>query len=136
MLVDVVWHHNFSEAFIETLSRLYAHHHPILLRCEGLGVLFGPRPFLFRGCLDFAYNYEAIVANARTCQNDDVLGRLVRVKEYSLIFNKNVFRNNFRRKRSLENRLRGVQEKLERVDLASLSILERDLQKEYGEVLK
>ena len=65
-----------------------------------------------------------------------VFGRLIRVREESLDFNRNIFGNIFRRKRTLENRLRGVQQKLERVDSALLAILERNLEKEYGDVLK
>jgi len=57
------------------------------------------------------------------------------VKEESLVFNKEVFGNIFRRKREYEARLRGIQKSLERCDSAALLVLQRQLLKEYEQVL-
>ena len=64
VLVDVVWRRTFPEAFVETLPKLYSDHHPILLRCEGVGVPVGPRPFRFKASWAMHTDYEAVVANA------------------------------------------------------------------------
>lgn len=53
------------------------------------------------------------------------------VQEASLSFNKNIFGNIFKNKRSLEARIKGVQRTLEKVDPVSLLILENKLQREY-----
>ena len=134
--MDVDWRRNFPEAFVETLHRVYSDHHPILLSCEGVNNLVGPRPFRFEASWAMHGDYEEVVWSAWSMGGAHVWDKLIKVRDDSIIFNKQVFGNIFRRKRSLENRLRGVQEKLERVDSISLAILERDLQKEYSDVLR
>ena len=57
------------------------------------------------------------------------------MREDAIIFNKQVFGNIFKRKRSLENRIKR-EKKLERVGSISLILLERSLQKEYMEALR
>lgn len=51
-------------------------------------------------------------------------------------FNSRVFGNIFKHKRSLEACLRGIQCTLEHTDIPNLAMLERDIHKEYNEVLK
>ena len=136
MLVDVDWRRKFPEAFVETLHRVYSDHHPILLRCEGVGIPAGPRPFRFEASWTMHDDYEGVVSSAWFRGGVQVWDKLAKVREDSIIFNKQVFGNIFRKKRNLENRLKGVQEKLERVDSISLALLERDLQKEYSDVLR
>ena len=69
-------------------------------------------------------------------RGEGALVKLGKVRQDAMEFNKNVFGNISQRKRKLENRIKRVQEKLNRVDSISFSILERDLQREYVEVLK
>lgn len=57
------------------------------------------------------------------------------VKEAPITFNKEVFGNIFKRKRILENRIRGVRKSLERIDSVRLLLLEQQLQQEYDHVL-
>lgn len=48
---------------------------------------------------------------------------------------KEVFGNIFKRKRILENRIKGVQRSLERVDFVRIILLEQQLQRDYDQVL-
>ena len=80
--------------------------------------------------------FEDVVLSAWGSGGVSISDKHGKVREDVLIFNKKVFGYILRRKGELENRLRGVQEKLERVDSTSLSLLERFLQKDYFEVLK
>ena len=79
--------------------------------------------------------YEAVAHNV-WLPKGDAISKLIKVREDSIIFNKEVFRNIFKKKRTLENRIIGAREKLEKVDSTSLILLDRQLQKDYSEVLK
>lgn len=53
----------------------------------------------------------------------------------SQIFNKEIFGNIFKRKRTIEARMRGIQRSFERVDSLFLFQLEQTLQHEYNHIL-
>src|ERR1044072_1812206 len=80
-------------------------------------------------------SYEAIVESAWD-PDRSLSHSLGRVKDQSLIFNKNIFGNIFERKHKLEKRLHGLQRELERVDSAVLLRTLLQVQNELEETLK
>ena len=58
-----------------------------------------------------------------------------RMLDKSIIFNKEVFGNIFKRKKHVESRFKGVQNYLERVDSVRHTLLEKELQNEYNHIL-
>ena len=105
----------FPEAYLETLYWVYSDHHPILLQCEGLPMVRGPKPFHFDITWTLHDSYDDVVNQAWDSGEESIASKLHSVRLKSLEFNKNMLGNIFQKKRSLENRLAGVQEKLERV---------------------
>lgn len=60
---------------------------------------------------------------------------LAQVKDQSIVFNKEVFGNIFKRKRNIEARMKGIQRTRERVDSLALFHLEQSIQHEYNHIL-
>ena len=134
-LANVDWRMCFPEAFVEVLCRLHSDHNPLLLRFGGLPLARGSRPFRFEAAWIDHKDYAELVKNSWSIPNRTITSALNKVKENSTIFNQEVFGNIFQRKKHIENRLKGIQSYLERVDSAHHSILEKDLQKEYNHIL-
>jgi exonuclease III len=134
-LANVDWRLSFPEAFIEVLCRLHSDHNPLLLRFGGLPLARGPRPFRFEAAWIDHKDYMDLVYHSWNSSNHHTVTALKTVRENSIKFNKDVFGNIFQRKRIVENRLKGVQAYLERVDSARHSILEKELQQEYNHIL-
>lgn len=79
--------------------------------------------------------YEAVVHNTWSHSHGNAMLKLDKVRERSLIFNREVFGNIFKRKRHLEGRIKGVHRQLD-ISLSSALIkLERELQDQYNDVL-
>lgn len=135
-LWDVKWGRRFPDAFVESLHHVYSDHHPLLLLCKGVCVSVGPRPFWFEVSWTMHHGFEQVVCS--TWEGDDwhIWNKLNMVSKEAIIFNKEMFGNIFKKKRILEGRIKGVQEKLERGNSLSLALLERDLQKEYSDMLR
>ncbi|PNX92520.1 ribonuclease H, partial [Trifolium pratense] len=134
-MANVTWRLNFPEAFLETLCRVNSDHNPILLRCGGLPIARGARPFRFEAAWISHSDYEQLVKNAWTRERGLPIAGLNTIREDSILFNKEVFGNIFKKKRKLENRLNGIQRVMERVDSTRLILLEQQLQKELDDVL-
>lgn len=94
----------------------------------------GSRPFWFEAAWINHLIYMDVVSNAWSKESNPT-SALQRVQEDSIIFNRDVFRNIRKRKQSLENRIKGIQCALWRIDSGSLVILEQQLQKEYDQIL-
>lgn len=105
---------------MENLCHLTLDHSPILLRCKSVYVERHDRPFQFLAAWSSHDGFEAVVRKAWDEGHHSVIQRLDRVGEESLVFNRDVFGNIFRKKRTLEVRLRGIQWILEKVDVLSL----------------
>jgi len=134
-LCDIEWRMRFPEATIEHLVRRQSDHNPLLLRCcTGVSPSAG-RPFRFQAAWCTHEDYHEIVKQAWRKDTCNISVSLKNVMEESQVFNKEVFGNIFRKKREYEARLQGIQKTLERVDSASLLILQQKLLKEYEEVL-
>ena len=76
-----------------------------------------------------------MVENAWRRDFPNVVNSLDGVRIDSLIFNKEVFGDIFRRKRLLEARIAGIQRSLEELHSESLVRLEGELRREYNQVL-
>lgn len=126
-LADMTWQWAFQDAYVEVLQRLRSDHNPLLLRCGGPPPPRGPRPFRFEAAWIDHNDYSKVVEDAWIEGNGSPIQGLQLVKEASISFSKEVFGNIFKRKRILENRLRGVQKSLERVDYVRLLLLEQQL---------
>ena len=131
-VADVGWRLLYPEAFVEVLPRIYSDHNPLFLRCEGLPSPRGQRPFRFEAAWVSHDDYQGVMWNAWRRGSPDVVNSLDRVRTDSLIFNREVFGDIFRRKRLLEARIARIQKSLEEVDSARLVWLERELQYEYN----
>lgn len=92
------------------------------------------RPFRFQVEWCTLNEYSPVVQRAWN-NSSDIVTSLQNVSTDSIIFNKEVFGNIYLRKRKLENRLRGIQRELERVDLAQLLNLQKNLLTEYENIL-
>lgn len=64
-----------------------------------------------------------------------VMGTLQYIQEDAIRLNKNTFGNLFIRKRRIKTKLNGVHQSIEFGASHSLAILERDLRKEYNDIL-
>lgn len=120
---------------MEVQCRLHSDHNPILVRCGGLPEERGPRPFRFEAAWVTHEDYHQVVHRAWTRRQGSPVEALEQVRADSLVFNKEVFGNIFRRKREIERRLKGVQHSLERVDSVQLVMLKHQLQRDYDQIL-
>lgn len=76
-----------------------------------------------------------MVENAWFDERGCPIAGLAKVKDDSITFNREVFGDIFKRKREVENRLKGIQNTLERVDSMWLVRLENQLQHELDKIL-
>ncbi|XP_057432083.1 uncharacterized protein LOC130724829 [Lotus japonicus] len=134
-LDDVEWRHLFPEAVIENLPRIHSDHCPLLLRCGGFDDTRGKRPFRFLAAWASHPLFQEVIENGWNQGDGRILSRLEHVQQRATDFNKNIFGNIFQRKRTCENRLKGVQRAIEEGETSSLLRLEKDLQQEYGTIL-
>lgn len=134
-LADMSWQWVFPDAYVEVLNRVHSDHNPLLLRCGGVPQPRGPCPFQFEAAWIDHDDYQGLVEDASNRGEGSPIQGHKQVQEASITFNREVFDNIFKRKRILENRLRGVQRSLESVDSVRLLLLEQQLQQEYDQVL-
>jgi hypothetical protein len=76
-----------------------------------------------------------LVNHSWNSANHNAVTALKTVQHNSMVFNKEVFGNIFRRKKRIESRLKGIQNYLERVDSYIHTLLEKELQQEYNHIL-
>ncbi|XP_057419022.1 uncharacterized protein LOC130713254 [Lotus japonicus] len=133
-LGDSDWNFRFPDALAENLTRVHSDHSPVLVRCGGSPPFRGSRPFRFEAAWLSHADYEQVVASAWSPQ-ETLPGNLHLVQERSMVFNKDVFGDIRRRKRTLHARIRGIQLRLDTVDSAALSLLHDKLQIELHHTL-
>lgn len=121
---------------METLFRHHSDHSPLLLKCKGEVPERQTRPVRFQAAWLTHNDFPAVVQKAWRQGNNFVPISLKRVQKDAQEFNSKTFGNIFKHKRALEARMRGVQRTLEHLDILNLAMLEKDLHKEYNEVLK
>lgn len=118
------------------MSKLHSDHRPILLRCAGFVPPKNERPFRFQAAWLRHKEFSSVVQNAWGKGDHSVVHGLHHVKEDATDFNTRIFGNIFRKKRSLEGRLKDVQKRLEICDSIRLSMIEAEIWKEFNDVLK
>lgn len=133
-MADLEWRIRFPHALVELLQPHGSDHNPLLLSCLKCQ---SPRNkiFHFQAAWTHHPDYEAVVDNTWSHTLGCTLHKLHQVREQSIIFNKDVFGNIFRRKRHLQARIKGVHNQLDRYPYADLISLEKDLQNQYNQVL-
>ena len=97
---------------VDVLCWVHSYHNPLLVRC-GTRLLTGARPFHFQECWNRHLVYHPLVHRA---WNEEVRGvsfKPERVKEESMIFNREVFGNTFSKKRLLNAKRCGIQKQIE-----------------------
>jgi len=127
-LANVAWRLAFPEAFVEILCRLHFDQKPLLLRFSGLPLAKGPRTFRFEAAWIDNEDYADLVDRSWRSSIHNTINALCKVWDHSITFNHEVFGKIFRRKKRVENRLKGVQNYLERVDSLRHFQLENELQ--------
>ncbi|XP_057432405.1 uncharacterized protein LOC130725171 [Lotus japonicus] len=131
---DVSWYHNFPEAYVEHLARVYSDHCPILVRCNDPTGDHVNRPFRFLAAWSTHPSFEPLICDTWKEPPSSLKGKLDNIRVASLAFNTNVFGNITRRKKIVERRLQGLQHELEVGETESLLRLEKDLQEEYEQI--
>ncbi|XP_072054452.1 uncharacterized protein [Arachis hypogaea] len=129
------WRLLFPEAFVEVLSRSHSDHCPLLIRCQGVPIKKGNRPFRFQAAWATHPDYKAIVQKSWDSTDFGIHRKLLGVQEASLEFNSMVFGNIFIKKRELEGYLNRIQRKMEADDDPILKHKEEELRAEYNIVL-
>lgn len=94
------------------------------------------RPFRFQASWLTHNDFPKVVHKAWQHGNHFVPSSLKQVQKDAQEFNSKTFGNIFKRKRALEARMRGVQGALEHSDILNLAMLEKELHKEYNDVLQ
>lgn len=131
---DVSWRVRFPNALVEVLTPHNSDHNPLLLSCS-------KAPSVKSKCFHFQASwishpeYGGLVQRTWNSTNGDATLKLNKIKDCSLLFNKHVFGNIFRRKRKIEGRLRGVHQQLDIFPFSTLIQLEKDLQQELSSIL-
>ncbi|XP_072071612.1 uncharacterized protein [Arachis hypogaea] len=129
------WRLLFPEAFVEVLSRSHSDHCPLLIRCQGVPIKKGNRPFRFQAAWATHPDYKAIVQKSWDSTDFGIHRKLLGVQEASLEFNSTVFGNIFIKKRELEGYLNRIQRKMEADNDPILKHKEEELRAEYNIVL-
>lgn len=135
-LSNFEWRTQFPDAFVENLIRHHSDHSQLLLRCKDDNPPRSARPFRFQVAWLTHNDFSQVVHSAWTDGHLSIPAKLEKVCKEANDFNSRVFGNIFKRKRTLESRLKGIQRSLCYTDIRSLVLLEKDLHKDYDEVLK
>lgn len=135
-LGDSDWRRLFPEAYVENLVRCYFDQRPLLLRSRGFVPNRQARPFCFQAAWLTHEDFDNVVKTAWDRNHADITTGLDEVRKEALVFNDEVFGNIFRRKKDLEFQICKIQKRLEVVDSVWLNLRERELQKQYREVLQ
>ena len=88
----------FPNACVKVLLRIYSDHNLLLLRMGGFPQAHGPKPFRFQAAWVYQEDYHHVVSQPWNKGDNGVVDGLRRVKDDSIIFNKEVFSNIFLRK--------------------------------------
>lgn len=132
---DLPWRLGFPEASVEHLTRKHSDHNPLLLRCYTNVASRKDRPFGFQAAWCAHEDYMGVVQEAWGGAETGIVQSLCKVRDQSIIFNKEVFGNIFAKKKELEARLRGIQRTLENIDFAQLVRLQKELLADYEDIL-
>ncbi|GLT97187.1 hypothetical protein SLE2022_147640 [Rubroshorea leprosula] len=130
------WHLQFPEANVFHLPRVCSDHNPILLDFEHSGFKSGERPFrLEKFWLDHP-NFKDLITPVWSSITSSTSQCVANTKSVCKIWSRNTFGHIFDKKRELNVRLNGIQKALSFKPSTFLSSLEKELSKEYANILK
>ena len=131
-----VWKSSFPEANVTHLARVNLDHCPLLLNlCPNLSNASN-RPFRFQPMWLSHNDFPAIVRDSWNGMENNLTGAVTRFTHKVQIWNKEVFRNIFARKRQIMARLLGAQRALANNPNNFLINLQDQLSEEYNEILQ
>lgn len=135
VVADVDWQLAFPRVVVEILPQHNSDHNPLLLSCSKYKSR-REKMFHFQAACMSHPDYDMLVQNTWSQTSGDVAIKLDSIRKNSLVFNRDIFGNIFKRKRHIEGRIRGVHLQLDRYPTSDLIHLERDLQQQYSSVLE
>ena len=130
------WRVKFPEAFLSHLARTHSDHNPILLNLSHANFSSSSRPFRFETAWLLHPEFLPFIEKVWNNSNDSVSKKIDKFQEAVKIWNKEVFGNVFKKKRQIEARLRGIQNKLANSFNPFLFNLQKELTSEYQLLLK
>lgn len=123
---DHGWRMIIQAASVQHLIKRQSDHNPLIMRCIHQVSAKEARLFRFQAAWCTHGDYSQVINRAWNKCKGRVVAALNEVNEDSIVFNRDHFGNIFERNKQLEARLRGIQRTLEEVDLAKLSILQKN----------
>ncbi|XP_028067839.1 uncharacterized protein LOC114270505 [Camellia sinensis] len=134
-LCNAEWRIIFLEGAVQNLPRTYSDHSPLMVYTEGITKL-SPinRPFHFEAAWLSHPSYKDIV-NLSWNHESFLQENLSSLATNSLVWNKDVFGNIFKRKRWLLSRIEGIQKAQHFSSSHNLFLLEKDLISQYNKTL-
>lgn len=111
-MADINWRLLFPHALMEVLAPHNSDHNPLLLSCNKSHSTKA-KSFHFQAAWISHPNYEGLVQSTWNESPGNAMFKLKKIEDKSLIFNKEIFGNIFRKKRRIEARLRGVHKQLD-----------------------
>ena len=132
---DSAWRIKFPDAYVTHLARMNSDHCPILIRLSSS--YKGPRlntPFRFQAMWMNHDNYADMISDFWENNGGDILTKTGNLAKSLAIWNRNVFGNIFKQKKSLLARISGIQRSLGRGNNVFLKNLEKDLIADYEKI--
>lgn len=133
-VANIDWQMLFPHSLVEILPQHNSDHNPLLLSCSKLQSQ-KTNLFHFQAAWISHPENEKLVNSTWTQVGGTAIFKLGKVREKSILFNRETFGNIFRRKRNLEAHIKRVHMQLDSHLYSDLINLERALQKQYNEVL-
>ncbi|XP_031124346.1 uncharacterized protein LOC116027060 [Ipomoea triloba] len=133
-LCNVAWRQLFPESMVSHLPRLASDHAPLLITIEKRVSSLTRHYFKFQAAWFTDPSFMNLVRNSWV-RTGDVCSNVNRVESALTIWNRSVFGNIHRRKKTVLARLSGVQRRLSTAFHRGLAKLEQNLTNEYHEIL-
>ncbi|KAL7254737.1 hypothetical protein ACSBR1_008974 [Camellia fascicularis] len=126
----------FPEGTVRTLPRMYSDHSPLVVFTQDMHPSNPKsRPFRFEAAWLCHPNFPDVVLKSWANMNTNLVGAITEFTHNVKTWNKEVFGNVFKRKRSLLARIEGIQKAQTQTFSHNLFLLEQDLIKQYNSTL-
>ncbi|GKV21615.1 hypothetical protein SLEP1_g31576 [Rubroshorea leprosula] len=130
------WRLQFPEANVLHLPRVCSDHNPILLDLEHSGSKSGERPFRLEKFWIDHPDFKDLISPVWSSITSSTTQCVANTKSVCKTWSRNTFGHIFDKKRELNTRLNGIQKALSIKPSTFLSSLEKELSKEYANILK